>query len=75
AAVHARVIEEILTFADSVGFSVEGLSFSPITGPKGNVEFLLYMRKSSTKNDASLHKISETIPEIVKNSHLLGKSC
>lgn len=75
ASVHERVISEILAFADQTGFEIDGLSFSPITGPKGNIEFLLYMRKSSTKNDASLHKISETIPEIVKNSHLLGKSC
>lgn len=75
AAVHERVISEMLTFADQTGFEIKGLSFSPITGPKGNIEFLLYMRKSSTKNDASLHKISETIPEIVKDAHLLGKSC
>jgi 23S rRNA (cytidine1920-2'-O)/16S rRNA (cytidine1409-2'-O)-methyltransferase len=74
-AIHERVIREMLTFADGVGFEVSGLSFSPITGPKGNIEFLLYMRKSSTKNDATMHKISDTIPEIVKNAHLLGKNC
>ena len=75
AAVHERVIREMLTFADTIGFTVCGLSFSPITGPKGNVEFLLYMRKECTKNDAGMHKIAESVPEIVKNAHLLGKSC
>ena len=75
AAVHERVIREMLLFANQTGFEVAGLSFSPITGPKGNIEFLLYMRKSGTKNDVSLHKISDTIPEIVKNAHLLGKNC
>ncbi len=74
AAVHERVIREILMFADETGFTVSGLSFSPITGPKGNIEFLLYMQKGSTKNDASLHNISLLIPEIVKNAHLLGKN-
>jgi 23S rRNA (cytidine1920-2'-O)/16S rRNA (cytidine1409-2'-O)-methyltransferase len=73
-AVHERVIHEVLTFADETGFTVSGLSFSPITGPKGNIEYLLYMQKCSPKNDASLHKISEEIPEIVKKSHLLDKN-
>jgi len=75
AAVHERVIREMLAFADQTGFTVSGLSFSPITGPKGNIEFLLYMQKSGTKNDAALHKISESIPDIVRNSHKLGKNC
>ena len=73
-AVHERVIREMLAFADAAGFGIAGLSFSPITGPKGNIEFLLYMQKSSTKNDASLHKFSEIIPEIVKNAHSMGKN-
>lgn len=73
AAVHERVISEIVSFSESIGFSVKGLSFSPITGPKGNVEFLLYIQKGCTKNDTELHKITVSIPEIVKNAHLLGK--
>ena len=75
ASVHERVIRDVLAFADGVGFEVSGLSFSPITGPKGNIEFLLYMKKTGTKNDASLHKVSDSVAEIVKNAHLIGKSC
>ncbi len=75
AAVHERVIREMLAFSESVGFTVNGLSFSPITGPKGNVEFLLYISKGCTKNVPEMHKIAESISEIVKNAHLLGKSC
>ena len=75
AAVHERVIREMIAFADGIGFCVSGLSFSPITGPKGNIEFLLYMQKGGPKNDAALHKISETVPEIVKNAHTLDKNC
>ena len=75
AAVHERVISEILSFAEDTGFCVSGLSFSPITGPKGNVEFLLYIQKGSPKNDACMHKFSFDIPEIVKNAHMLGKNC
>ena len=46
AAVHEQVIRTVLEFMPSIGFSVQGLDYSPITGPEGNIEFLLYMRKS-----------------------------
>lgn len=48
--VHARICEEIMRFASNSGYAVKDLSYSPITGPKGNIEFLLYMQKCSTKN-------------------------
>lgn len=43
-AVHAEVIEGILTFCRNTGLAVCGLDFSPITGPEGNIEFLLWMK-------------------------------
>lgn len=47
ASVHEEVCERIIAFATSIGYDVHGLSYSPITGPKGNIEFLLYLRKST----------------------------
>lgn len=41
-AVHRRVLEEILTFASDQGFSILGLTRSPIKGPAGNIEFLAW---------------------------------
>ncbi|MBZ0304967.1 MAG: TlyA family RNA methyltransferase, partial [Anaerolineae bacterium] len=38
--VHRRVLEEVLTFAQQIGFTMRGLALSPLTGPKGNIEFL-----------------------------------
>jgi 23S rRNA (cytidine1920-2'-O)/16S rRNA (cytidine1409-2'-O)-methyltransferase len=43
-AVHARVIDEVTAAAAEVGLTRTGLAASPITGPKGNVEFLLHLR-------------------------------
>lgn len=44
---HQKVIRKVIQFAvEEVGFSALGLTVSPITGPKGNVEFLLYLQKS-----------------------------
>lgn len=44
--VHKEVIEKITAFSESIGFRVKNLSFSPIKGPEGNIEFLLYLGKS-----------------------------
>ena len=40
-AVHARVLHDITEFIPTLGWRVNGLDFSPIRGPEGNIEFLL----------------------------------
>ena len=45
--VHKEVIENVIRFATSIQFEVLGLSFSPIKGPEGNIEYLLHIRKKS----------------------------
>ena len=44
--VHEQVIRDVVSFMPSIGFSVCALDYSPITGPEGNVEFLLYMKNA-----------------------------
>lgn len=41
--VHTRVLEEVLTFARAQGFTIRGLTTSPLKGPAGNVEFLAWL--------------------------------
>ena len=43
--VHLEVIENVLGFATANGFSVLGLSYSPVKGPEGNIEYLVHLRK------------------------------
>jgi 23S rRNA (cytidine1920-2'-O)/16S rRNA (cytidine1409-2'-O)-methyltransferase len=45
AAVHARVVEEVRAAAAAVGLTHSASTPSPITGQKGNVEFLLHLRQ------------------------------
>jgi 23S rRNA (cytidine1920-2'-O)/16S rRNA (cytidine1409-2'-O)-methyltransferase len=45
--VHARVCEEAAAWVRSRGWEVEGIAQSPITGPEGNVEFLLAARRAA----------------------------
>ena len=51
--VHARVCEKVMQMAFDTGYAVLHLTYSPITGPKGNREFLVHLCKPSTKNVAS----------------------
>ena len=44
--VHLEVVENIINLAVQSGFSVEGLDYSPIKGPEGNIEYLIFIRKS-----------------------------
>ncbi len=44
--VHARVLTEVLSFSLGQGLSVHGLTTSPIKGPAGNVEFLVWLRRN-----------------------------
>lgn len=41
---HLEVIEQVILFAVSQGFEILNLEFSPIKGPEGNIEYLLYLQ-------------------------------
>jgi len=52
-AVHARVCDEAAEWVRSKGWDVLGIEKSPITGPEGNVEFLLGAVKSTSGDEAA----------------------
>ncbi len=51
-AVHRRVLGEIVSCASSLGYSAEDIIRSPITGAKGNIEYLLWLRMGSAIDPA-----------------------
>ena len=81
--VHKEVIEKVMDFCLKIGFSVEGLDFSPIKGPEGNIEYLLLIKKSKDniidedkaliykdyEYSGGLTEYKEIIDDIVKKSH------
>ena len=69
-AVHKEVIETVTSFTQDCGFEVLGLEFSPIKGPEGNIEYLMFARKNSSFNKKDF---SEKIDELVDVSHLEAK--
>lgn len=48
-AVHREVIETVRDFAASIGFTPLMLDYSPIKGPEGNIEYLLYLQNGEDK--------------------------
>jgi len=69
-AVHCEVIEKVTEFAQDIGFDVLGLEFSPIRGPEGNIEYLMYVSKD---NSFEKKDFSREIAELVEKSHLEAK--
>lgn len=67
--VHEEVVRKILVFARMVGFEVLDLAFSPIKGPEGNIEYLIYIRKN-TDMDGEVAELSEHDAEMQLKSLL-----
>ncbi|UYZ11886.1 TlyA family RNA methyltransferase [Brevibacillus sp. WF146] len=61
--IHEAVLVDIGQFAVSIGFSLQGLDYSPITGGEGNIEFLMHARKSEggLTPDAWLRRAAEVV--------------
>lgn len=66
--VHRDVINKIYSFAKQLGFAVCGLDFSPIKGPEGNIEFLIYLKKRGTDEETDVDSVvSEAHKELDVN--------
>ncbi|MBQ7066275.1 MAG: TlyA family RNA methyltransferase [Lachnospiraceae bacterium] len=70
--VHKEVIERIMEFAADMGFEILGLSYSPIKGPEGNIEYLIHIRKTVLEKTTAPTTL---INEVVEAAHgsLAGK--
>lgn len=62
--VHEQVIETITNFAFNTGFSILGVDFSPVKGPEGNIEYLLYLKKEEAPVFSEVD-----VPALVAGSH------
>lgn len=66
--VHLEVIEKVCDFAEAHGYAVEGLTFSPIKGPEGNIEYLVYLRRLSEEKPLPWRE-RISAEEVVQQSH------
>ncbi|MBR7164148.1 MAG: TlyA family RNA methyltransferase [Clostridia bacterium] len=63
-AVHIEVIEKIFSLVTEQGFGVLGLDFSPVKGPEGNIEYLIYLQKNTASR-----LTDDAAKEVVKCAH------
>lgn len=61
--VHLAVLEQTLSMAETLGFFTKGVSFSPLRGPEGNIEYLAYLTKKSGQYPL------QSLEELVAQSH------
>lgn len=59
--IHKQTIDKVIQKALSTGFSVKNLTFSPIKGGAGNVEFLVHLKKEETATVAPLVNIEAVL--------------
>lgn len=72
--IHKEVIQKVAASAKELGFLRMGLDFSPIKGPEGNIEYLLFLKKPENETQESEEnlaeeKLPEIISEVVAQAH------
>jgi 23S rRNA (cytidine1920-2'-O)/16S rRNA (cytidine1409-2'-O)-methyltransferase len=59
--IHRQVLLDILSFAQEEGFQIRGLIKSPLLGPKGNAEFLVWLNEAPNEHGESIHHVIEQV--------------
>lgn len=65
--IHIDVIEKVIEYAKTIGFGIINLDFSPVKGPEGNIEYLLYLQK--IKEDEAFEEDFSSAVSVVDDSH------
>ncbi len=66
--VHVQVIEKVIEYAMSIGFKILNLDYSPVKGPEGNIEYLLYLQNYG--EEPVVDEICVDPVKVVEDSHV-----
>ncbi len=66
--VHVQVIEKVIEYAMSIGFKILNLDYSPVKGPEGNIEYLLYLQNIG--EEPVVDEICVDPVKVVEDSHV-----
>ena len=61
ASTHKEVIEKVVNFAKENKLDILGLDYSPIKGPEGNIEYLIYLKKTNKEINFDATKIDDVV--------------
>ena len=67
--IHREVIEMVIEHAGGLGFHILGIDHSPIRGPEGNIEYLLYMENGTEESFAVSDDLRQEICRLVQTAH------
>ena len=67
--IHREVLDRTLMQIMEKHFKILGLDYSPIQGPKGNIEFLCYVEKLTETETAGLENREQLIEQVVNAAH------
>lgn len=67
AKVHEEIVTEVLQFISRIGYTIKDLTFSPITGGEGNIEFLAHLSNTQLTNNDSWQAID--VHAVVEEAH------
>jgi len=66
--IHKSVIINVLEYAKSINIEVSALSYSPIKGPEGNIEYLAYLHKNY---NTVIKQLDNVVDDVVNESHFV----
>lgn len=66
--VHLEVIENVLDFTNESGFNIIDVDYSPIKGPEGNIEYLMYIKKCNESRDWRIDIDADSIVSMAHQS-------
>ncbi|WP_296561667.1 TlyA family RNA methyltransferase [uncultured Acetobacterium sp.] len=66
--VHESILFEVITAIESQGFLIKGLDFSPIQGPKGNIEFLVFVENTEPEIEENWSALIHSVVTIAHES-------
>lgn len=67
--VHEEVINSIIAFALCTGFTIKGIDYSPIKGPEGNIEYLLWLKKQEAEEKISACDFKKQVTITIEKAH------
>ena len=62
-AVHEDVIRKVTAFARETGFCPLALTYSPVKGPEGNIEYLIYLTRAAGEDTVTEERLQEVVAE------------
>ena len=75
--IHEEVIRKVVDFADSIGFDVLHLEYSPIKGPEGNIEYLVHLSKNADRTRQTLswteHDAQQNLDQLTEHKSGLSQ--